>query len=95
MHQQLVNLHSHKTRTNVADTERGAHENIFERYLKYREKISRNRATKFCAEAIVVWAARLSSRQLRHICSGCKKSMPLLVRFGSIYYYTFTLRLST
>ena len=31
----------------------------------------------------------------RQICSGRKKSMPLLVRFGSIRYRTSTLRLST
>ena len=48
-----------------------------------------------CAITTEVFRVKLESSQLWPVCSGRKKSMSLLVRFGSIRYRTFTLRLST
>ena len=77
------------------DAEHGAPEDTCESYKNTANKY-RRAATKFCAIAVYGISCECTKTdKLRREYPGRKKSMSLLVRFGSIRYRTFTLRLST
>ena len=78
------------------DAEHGAPEDTCESSYKNTANKYRRAATKFCAIAVYGISCECTKTdKLRREYPGRKKSMSLLVRFGSIRYRTSTLRLST